>query len=401
MPSDSVISAVGVSKKFTSHHRRATSLKERLVKRGGTSSEDFWALKDVDLTIGSGQTVGLIGPNGAGKSTLLKVLTGILRPSSGTVAVQGRIASLLELGAGFTGELSGRENVYLNASLLGLTRKETDSLYESIVAFSELEPFMDNAVKHYSSGMYVRLGFAVAVHVDPDVLLVDEVLAVGDEAFARKCLNKIDEFQREGRTILFVSHASDLVERLCTRAIVLDHGKVAFDGDPEFATGALRQILGVAEPPPTEIEVEPAGEPGLTIHSATLLGDNGQPTEEMRAGESAIVELILDVDEFEAKRVGSLQVVVMAVGDLPVWSMRHRVDPTTSRAGRWSVRFTLVMPPLKGAFRFAVAVYEAESGEMIAAVPFGEAFRVLGDADQVLMRVPFHSSATSAGGMGG
>src|SRR5215213_6809055 len=230
--SEVAIRAVEVTKRFVIHGQRATSLKGRLVRRRGSEDTSFAALNDVSLTIETGHTVGLIGPNGSGKSTLLKVLAGILRPSSGTVQANGRIASLLELGAGFNGELSGRDNVYLNASLLGLSRKETDGLFDSIVAFSELEDFIDNPVKHYSSGMYVRLGFAVAVHVDPDILLVDEVLAVGDEAFARKCLDKIGEFQREGRTILFVTHSLDLVEQICDRAIVLDHGRVVFDGDP-------------------------------------------------------------------------------------------------------------------------------------------------------------------------
>ena len=159
---------------------------------------------------------------------------------------------MLELGAGFNGELTGRENVYLNASLLGMSRRETDRVFDSIVNFAELEEFIDNPVKHYSSGMYVRLGFAVAVHVDPDVLLVDEVLAVGDEHFARKCLDKIAEFQDDGRTILFVSHGLDLVERICSRGVVLDHGRVVYDGDPYFATGELRKILGTDVP----VEIE-------------------------------------------------------------------------------------------------------------------------------------------------
>ncbi|MCW2493589.1 MAG: transporter related protein, partial [Frankiales bacterium] len=197
---DVAITAHEVSKRFASHTERATSIKERLVRRKA-ASVDFYALRDVSLEIAHGQSVGLIGANGSGKSTLLKVLAGILRPTEGTVEARGRIASLLELGAGFNGELSGRENIYLNASLLGLTRRETDKLYDSIVEFAELAEFIDNPVKHYSSGMYVRLGFSVAVHVDPDILLVDEVLAVGDEHFQRKCLNKIAEFQQAGKTI--------------------------------------------------------------------------------------------------------------------------------------------------------------------------------------------------------
>src|SRR5205823_7500991 len=160
-------------------------------------------------------TTGLIGPNGSGKSTLLRIVAGILRPTEGAVVTRGRIAALLELGAGFHPELTGRENVYLNASILGLSRKETESVFDSIVSFAELEDFIDTQVKFYSSGMFVRLGFAVAVHVDPQILLVDEVLAVGDEAFQRKCLDRIQQFQREGRTIVFVTHAADLVRQVC------------------------------------------------------------------------------------------------------------------------------------------------------------------------------------------
>ena len=229
---EATISASGVGKRFQLHHKRATSLKERLLLHRRASSEEFWALRDVDLEIGGGLTVGLIGPNGSGKSTLLKVLSGILAPTTGTVAVRGRVASLLELGAGFNGELTGRENVYLNAAILGLSRRETSRQFDDIVAFAELEPFIDNQVKHYSSGQYVRLGFAVAVHVSPDILLVDEVLAVGDESFQRKCLTKIAEFQEQGCTILFVTHSLDLVPRICGRAVVLDHGRVLHDGDP-------------------------------------------------------------------------------------------------------------------------------------------------------------------------
>lgn len=245
MEGEILIDARGVSKKFASYHRRATSLKERMVRREQSEGDVFWALRDVDLQVRRGETVGLTGPNGSGKSTLLKVLSGILRPNDGTVEVRGRVASLLELGAGFDGELTGRENVYLNSALLGVPREETDRLFEAIVDFSELGQFIDYPVKHYSSGMYVRLGFAVAVHVDPDILIVDEVLAVGDAAFQRKCLARIEDFQRQGKTILFVSHAAGQIESLCTRAVLLDHGRVLFDGTPRQTIKRLNKLMGV------------------------------------------------------------------------------------------------------------------------------------------------------------
>ena len=174
---------------------------------GASTTEDFWALNGVSLTVSEGETVGILGRNGSGKSTLLKCICGVLQPTSGEVAVRGKLAGLLELGAGFQQDLTGRENIYLNGSLLGMSKREVDKVFDAIVDFSELEEFIDGPVKFYSSGMYVRLGFAVAVNVDPDVLVVDEVLAVGDERFQRKCIERIKQFQEEGRTILLVTHS--------------------------------------------------------------------------------------------------------------------------------------------------------------------------------------------------
>ena len=236
-----VIVVDDVSKHFRLNKDR--SLKNRLLhpRRAREGVMDFWALRDVNLVVDAGTTVGLIGPNGSGKSTLLKIIGNIIEPSSGFVATRGRVAALLELGTGFHPDLTGRQNIYLNAAILGLSKEETDERFDDIVEFSEMERFIDTQVKYYSSGMYVRLAFSVAIHVDPDILLVDEVLAVGDESFQQKCLDKIREFQRNGCTILFVSHAMDQITSLCTRAVVLDHGKVAFDGSPTDAVEKLRQ----------------------------------------------------------------------------------------------------------------------------------------------------------------
>jgi ABC-2 type transport system ATP-binding protein len=236
------ITVDGVSKRFRLYRERPSSLKERIIKWRVTA-EELWALRDVSVEIPQGQTLGLIGPNGSGKTTLLKIIAGILRPTSGSVATAGRIAALLALAAGFHPELTGRENVYLNAAILGLNRSETDRRFDDIVQFAELEDFVDNQVKFYSSGMYVRLGFAVAVHVDPAILLVDEVLAVGDIAFQRKCLDRIEQFQREGRTIVFVTHAPDLVLRVCDRVVLLDHGTVRAMGDPREVVGDFRRLM--------------------------------------------------------------------------------------------------------------------------------------------------------------
>ncbi|WP_308289096.1 ABC transporter ATP-binding protein [Microbacterium trichothecenolyticum] len=239
-----VVEISNVSKRFVV--RKDNSLKERLVtlgRAGRRHSENFWALREVSATIRAGETVALIGHNGSGKSTLLKLIGGILAPSSGSIDGRGRVAALLELGAGFHPDLTGRENVFLNASVLGLSREETASKFDSIVDFAGIGEFIDTQVKFYSSGMYVRLAFSVAVHTDPDVLIVDEVLAVGDEAFQRKCMDKIRAFQAEGRSIILVTHSMSQVAELCDRAILLDHGKVIADGDTNEAIAAFRELL--------------------------------------------------------------------------------------------------------------------------------------------------------------
>ncbi|WP_139416731.1 ABC transporter ATP-binding protein [Agromyces laixinhei] len=229
-----------VSKRFVLHKDK--SLKDRVLywKSRSRSRSEFFALQDVNVEIGLGETVGLIGHNGSGKSTLLKVIGGIIEASEGAVFRRGRVAALLELGAGFHPDLSGRDNVYLNAALLGMSTADTDAVFDEIVEFSGIGDFIDSQVKFYSSGMYVRLAFAVAVHSDPDLLLVDEVLAVGDEPFQLKCMNKIRQFQQEGRTIVLVSHSSEQVADVCTRAVVLDGGQVVHDGDVGEGVRVLR-----------------------------------------------------------------------------------------------------------------------------------------------------------------
>ena len=209
--------------------------------------ETFPALKGVSFDVPAGRTYGIIGRNGSGKSTALKLVAGITKPTTGTVKVQGRISALIELGAGFHPEISGRENVFINGIMLGLTKREVATRFDEIVEFAELQDFIDAPVKTYSSGMYMRLGFAVAIHVDPDVLLVDEVLAVGDEGFTHKCLDKFGEFKRRGKTILLVTHSLNLVERFCDEALWLDAGKVRGSGDPRRVVGAYLTDVGKSE----------------------------------------------------------------------------------------------------------------------------------------------------------
>jgi len=219
---------------------RYDTLRESLVKmfkspfgrgRNGHAADDIiWALTDVTFDVMPGEVMGIIGPNGAGKSTLLSIISRIIDPTSGRVELYGRAASLLEVGTGFHPDLSGRENVYLNGAVLGMKRREIESKFDEIVAFSGVEKFIDTAVKHYSSGMYVRLAFAVTAHLDPEILIVDEVLAVGDASFQKKCLEKMNEVTRSGRTVLFVSHDLQMVTRFCTRAVLLEGGRTAMIG---------------------------------------------------------------------------------------------------------------------------------------------------------------------------
>src|ERR1044071_2569994 len=222
--------------------RQFATLKSALLKRSLLSdlrpNEAFLALKDVSFSVAKGSTVGVIGRNGSGKSTALKLVAGITKPTSGTVRVDGRISALIELGAGFHPEISGRENIFINGTMLGMSKREIQGRFDEIVEFAELTEFIDAPVKTYSSGMYMRLGFAVAIHVNPDVLLVDEVLAVGDEGFTHKCLDKFAEFKRRNKTILLVTHSLGLVERFCDEAVWLADGEKRGEGDPKRIIGA-------------------------------------------------------------------------------------------------------------------------------------------------------------------
>ncbi|MCB0074309.1 MAG: ABC transporter ATP-binding protein, partial [Caldilineaceae bacterium] len=226
-PRQPLVQLKNVSKRFRIHRERQRSLQEsfiRLFRREHRPQDYFWPLRDVSFSVYPGESVGLVGHNGSGKSTLLKLITGILEPTEGQIQVNGRLSSLLELGAGFHPDLTGRENIFLNGAIYGLSRKEMHARLGSIIDFAELHDFIDTPVKHYSSGMYVRLGFAVAIHAEPDLLLVDEVLAVGDAAFQHKCLDAIQAFRRRGGTLLMVSHDLGSIQNICNRAIWLEKG---------------------------------------------------------------------------------------------------------------------------------------------------------------------------------
>jgi lipopolysaccharide transport system ATP-binding protein len=307
-----VIRVAQVSKRFrrTLPGDRLRTLKSALIggARARTLSreESIPALEEVSFEVARGESFGVVGGNGSGKSTLLKLVAGMLRPTAGEVVVDGRVAALIELGAGFHPEISGRENVYINGAVLGLSRRDIDRRYQDIVEFSGLGDFMAEPVKNYSSGMYVRLGFAVAIHTDPDILLVDEVLAVGDEAFAHRCVRRIEEFLASGRTLLLVSHSLDLVAELCDRVLWLDHGRQRLTGDPRRVIDAYRQEvaeqegaehLAAARQQREEDEQSGTGEVlrwgsrQAEITAVRLLGPDGAERYHLQSGERTVFEL--------------------------------------------------------------------------------------------------------------
>ena len=287
---DVAVEADQVSKKFKLIHERNQSLKAAIMRGRRTISEDFWALRDVSFQVHRGETFGLIGENGSGKSTMLKCLTRILRPTEGSVRVEGKVSALLELGAGFHPELSGRENVFLNGAILGLSQKELRNRFDEIVDFAGIGQFIDEPVKNYSSGMYVRLGFSVAINVDPDVLFVDEVLAVGDEAFQRKCNEKFSELRRAGKTIVLVSHGMVGVQNLCDRVAWFSHGQVMQIGKPREV---IEAYTGTVQ---TDRQLDQEGHNRWgsgegRIVNVRFLGDDGQVTAKIRSGEPATLRL--------------------------------------------------------------------------------------------------------------
>ena len=288
------ISADAVSRRFRVNARETRTLKDLVVARGRTGGEDVWALRDVTAEISPGEAVGLIGRNGSGKSTLLRVLAGIIKPTTGTVQVEGRIGSLLELGAGFHPDFSGRENVYLNGSIQGLRRTEIRERFDEIVAFAEVEHAIDRPVRTYSSGMAMRLGFAIAAFLQADVLLLDEVFAVGDENFQRKCFGIIAAFKSQGGTILFVSHDAQAVERLCERSILLSAGEKVYDGPTHEAIARYRRLLAdERDPAERGSGLREWGGGEAEIVRARLLDASGGERQQFLAGEPLRLEVDL------------------------------------------------------------------------------------------------------------
>jgi len=351
------ISIEGIGKRFRLYHERPDSLKERVI-HFRVKAEELWALKHVSVDVAEGETLGLIGPNGSGKTTLLKIVAGILRPTEGRVTTRGRIAALLALAAGFHPELTGRENVYLNASILGLARREIDRRFDDIVAFAELEEFVDNQVKFYSSGMYVRLGFAVAVHVDPAILLVDEVLAVGDIAFQAKCLERIRAFQQEGRTIVFVTHAPDLVLRVCDRVVLLAHGAIVDEGEPRQVVRDFRRLMSRQSVAYGWDE----GTKEIEIVSAEIFGPDGSGSEIFAPGDELVIQMDLKASTAVEDPIISFALHdennTFVFGTNSGW----RIGPIAFTEGKYRAQFVLrSLPFVEGRYYVTLGVHSRDS----------------------------------------
>jgi ABC-type polysaccharide/polyol phosphate transport system ATPase subunit len=344
------IVAERASRTFKVYPRESRRLKDAIVARRRSRPAEVLALKDVSFEIEPGGAVGLVGRNGSGKTTLLRLISGIIRPTGGHVDVGGRIGSLLELGAGFHPDLTGRENVFLNGSIYGLKRAYLREQLDEIVAFAGLEQAIDRPVRTYSSGMYMRLGFAIAAHIDADVLLLDEVFAVGDEQFQRKCFGKIFEFKQRGGTIVFVSHDASAVERLCDRAILLRDGSVAFDGPTHDAIVRYRQQLaGDRDPAERAAGLKEWGSGEARIEDVELLGPEGEPRTQFLGGEPLTLRLRVQADQpvpplrisLELRDVSGLLVAGSGHSLEEPGTVRFDVDELPLADGRFRVRLGL------------------------------------------------------------
>jgi ABC-type polysaccharide/polyol phosphate transport system ATPase subunit len=359
--SEPAIRLLDVHKRYRVYRQRYQSIKEVLLRRRLGEWDNHWALKGVSFEVPHGTTLGLIGPNGAGKSTTLKLIAKILTPESGAIHTSGRISALLELGAGFQPEYTGRENVYLNASLLGLSRAEVNRRFDQIVEFSELADAIDQPLRTYSSGMYMRLAFAVAIHVDPEILLVDEILAVGDEAFQRKCLDYIKAFQARGGTIVMISHSMGSVLELCTRSVWIEHGLVQADGQTRDVVNAYIDRVRAQE----QAALDAAGEAGVVpfdvqLLDVALLDAAGDPAETLPPGSGLDVEI-----HYRARRRVENPVVGVAIfrnDGVFVYGTNSGIDAAAigplEGEGRLRLRYRS-LPLLAGTYRLSVGVFQA------------------------------------------
>ena len=376
LPNEPLVELRQTSRRFVKRQERHRSFQDlfiRMARGRRTLQDEFWPLRNVSLAVHAGDCVGVIGPNGSGKSTLLKLITGILEPTSGELHVHGRISSLLELGAGFQPDLTGRENIYLNGSIYGLTRAQIDARLDDIIAYAELGDFIDTPVKHYSSGMHVRLGFAVAIYTEPDLLLVDEVLAVGDAAFQRKCLHSIQQYRDRGGTLFFVSHDLDTIQSICKRAIWLEDGEIQADGRPtDVVMAYLNHVAQVEQekslqagaPAGAEIVARRWGTGKVRITAVDLLDEFGQPSTVFYSGAPLSVRLHYETQEPISNPIFGLAIYHDSGAHIGGPNTRFggldipRLDPSGS------VTYTIpALPLLEGQFVLSVAAVNGTDSE--------------------------------------
>lgn len=353
------ISIEGLSKKFRLYHEKNQYLKTAILRGGRARYDDLWAVKDVSFEIPTGSTFGLIGSNGSGKSTLLKCLAGILTPDEGRVTTNGRMSALLELGAGFHPDLSGTENIFLNGAILGMTTKEIKSKFDDIVDFADISAFIDSPVKNYSSGMVVRLGFAIAANVDPEILIIDEVLAVGDEQFQQKCAEKIEQFRRDGRTIVLVSHGLAQVNQLCNKVAWMDKGHLRMLGD---AYDVVQEYSGVSHEAVADTESgigERWGSGEARITSVELLDEVGNPQKTLRTGQQCSIRINYESDIELVNPVFGVR-IAQTQGVL-IWGSTTRFEgvaiPQIHGTGSVTIDISEV-PLLNGSYFLSVAIVD-------------------------------------------
>lgn len=360
------INVESASRRFRVRAQEARTLKDLFVLRGRTEPTDVWALRDVSMSVAPGEAVGLIGRNGSGKTTLLRLVAGIIKPTGGRVHTAGRIGSLLELGAGFHPDFTGRENVFLNGAIQGLRRAEIRERFDEIVAFAELEHAIDRPVRTYSSGMTMRLGFAIAAFLDADILLLDEVFAVGDESFQRKCFGRIFRFKQAGGTIVFVSHDAAAVERLCERSVLLDAGEVSFDGPTREAIARYRRALAdEIDPAERGAGLREWGSGEARVAAADVLGVEGEERQQFLAGEP----FALRVRVATASGVAPPRLHLELRDDAGTLVAGEAVDlgtlGWTAATGEQTIRFELDSLPLaEGRFHLRLGLTD-ESGERL------------------------------------
>ena len=379
-----------VSKVYSLSHQKSESLKDRLtriLRRGAApvnahpETEDFYALRDVSFEIQPGESVGIIGPNGSGKSTSLKILAGVTKPSTGRFELNGRLGALIEVGAGFHPELTGRENVYMNGSILGMSKKEIDRKFDSIVDFSEIEQFIDTPVKHYSSGMYVRLGFAVAIHNEPEVMLVDEVLAVGDLGFQKKCFARMEALKNEGRTFILVSHAMGQVQEMCNRAIMLYKGERVADAPVMEASAHYLDFMAKLTMGAKEALRDAKPEADLAITGVNLVGEDGSALAQVPAGSKLNVAI-----DYEAKApVDGVRVVlnVMRTGHV-VYRSNSGIQQVQLGRLEGKGRIHCQLPDLHlvpNSYSLDAMIWDREQSRILARETVQEAFVVMRPAD--------------------